>query len=60
MSELGEKHRAEVAEHGESSGFDIDARLTGCPLDDVARNEFEHLPKNMDVVTRWLSGVSVC
>jgi len=59
MGELDEKHRAEVAEHGVGPGFDIDASLPGCPVDDVTRNELEHLPKNIDVVTCWLSGVSV-
>ncbi len=59
MGKLGEKHRAQVAEHGIGPGFDIDASLSGCPVDDVTRNELEHLPKNIDVVTCWLSGVSV-
>ena len=60
MSELHEEHRAQVAEHGVGPGFDIDSCLPGCPVDDVTRNELEHLPENIDVVTCWLSGVSVC
>jgi hypothetical protein len=56
MGELNEEHRAEVAQHGVSAGFDINASLPGCPVDDVARNELEHLPKNIDVVTCWLGG----
>ena len=60
MGKLGEKHRAQVAEHGIGPGFDIDSCLPGCPVDDVTRNELEHLPENIDMVTWWLSGVSVC
>ena len=33
---------------------------TGCSVDDVTRNELEPLPENIDVMTCWLSGVSVC
>ena len=60
MGELDKEHRAEVAEHGESPGFDIDASLPGCPVNDVTRNGLEHLPKNIDVATCRLSGVSAC
>ena len=60
MSELDKEHGAEVAEHGVGPGFDIDVSLLGCPLDDVTRNELEHLPENIDVVTCWLHGVSEC
>jgi hypothetical protein len=60
MGELDKEHRAEVAEHGIGPGFDIDTRLPGCTLDDVTRNELEHLPENVDMVTCWLGGVSGC
>ena len=60
MDNLGEKHRAEAAEHGVSPSIDIDASLPGGLVNDVTRNELEHLPKNIDRVTCWLGGVSVC
>lgn len=43
-----------------SPGFKIDSQLPGGARDDVTRNALEHLPENMDVVTCWLGGVSVC
>ncbi len=60
MGELDQEHRAEVAEPGVSPGFDIEASLPGAPVDDLTRNELEHLPENIDMVTCWLGGVRVC
>jgi transposase len=60
MGEQDEDHRAEVAEHAVAAGFDIDTRLPGCLVDDAARNELEHLPEKIEVVTCWLGGGSVC
>ena len=60
MGKLDKDHRANVAEHAVAAGFDIDASLPGCLVDDAARNELEHLPENIEVVTCWLGGGSVC
>jgi len=59
MGQLGEDHRAEVAEHRITPCFGIHTSLLGCPINDVTRNELEYLPKNIDVMTGWLSGVSM-
>ena len=60
MGELRGDHRAEVAGHRQGAGLQIDTRLPGGAVDDVARSELENLAENIDVVTRWLGGVSVC
>ena len=59
MGELHKDHRAEVAERAVTARFEIDARLLGALMNDATRNKLEHLPKNIDVVTCWLGGVSV-
>ena len=59
IGDLDKDHRAEVAEHGIGSGFDIDTSFLGAPVDDVTRNEREHLPEKIGVVTCWLGGGSV-
>ncbi len=60
MGELCEDHRAEMAEHAVGPGFDIDTSFLGGLVNDATRNELEHLPENIEVVTCWLGGGSVC
>jgi len=60
MGKLNENHRSKVAANAVAAGFEIDSCLLGCLVDNVTRNELEHLPKNIDVVACWLSGVRVC
>ena len=58
MGQLREDHRAEVVEHAEGAGLGLHARLPGGLRNEDARNELEHLPKNVDVVACWLGGGS--
>ena len=59
MGKLNENHRSKVAAHAVAAGLEIDSCLLGCLVDDVTRNELEHLPKNIDVMACWLGGVGV-
>ena len=48
-----------LAEHAVGPSLEIDAGLLGGLVNDVTRNELEHLPENIDVMACWLGGVSV-
>ncbi len=50
MGKLNENHRSKLAANAVAAGFEIDSRLLGSLVDNVTRDELEHLPKNIDVV----------
>ena len=60
MGELDEAHRAQMTEHGVGAGLGIAASLSGGGVEDAPRNELEHLPKNIEMVTCWLGGAMRC
>jgi hypothetical protein len=56
VGKLDEKHCAQVAKHAVTPRLGIDPGFFGRFMNDVAWNELEQLPKNIDMMTGWLGG----